>query len=137
MADTRRYGLHVTRHCTERYIERVEPDLSPHEALLKVLRLVRECAEIVEARPDWIANDHGADFYLVVTDSIVFPVEKGNIITCLTRAGVGEGVREHRRIKRRGKRQRSRRQKLIERASRTRRERKYEDRHRSPEDVAA
>lgn len=120
----------LSRHCVERYLERVKPALSFGQAVEDLQGLLSRCASLAE-RPGWIrpeqdeARQGEICRWLLLSDDIALPVVRSSngrmdvIVTCLARGHIGEAARE-RRAQRRSWRSEIRR---LDRQTGSRRER--------------
>ena len=123
--------LRITLHALERYIERVRPGFTRREAHKDLKALLAVAAP--SGRPEWCRGDIPTDTWLVVADSIAFPIHGGAVVTVMTRGGLTDSERAARNVHKSRKRKRHRFAKVREKSSRLRRERKYDDRHRAPD----
>lgn len=94
----------MTPHAAQRFEERVRPGLEFKAASIELCRLVREFGERVEV-PAWLGHlEPWPGCYLVqIADGIVVVVRDPEeprmlpqAVTVLTRAGIGDSVREQR-----------------------------------------
>lgn len=92
--------FYLTDHAVDRYIERVKPMLSVAQAREELRRML-PMATIDRAGPDWCSDPGHADSFVLLSDGIVFPLYRGRLISCLTRAEVGAELRMVRREERR------------------------------------
>lgn len=123
-----------TRHALERYVERVKPAYTVAHAHYELAQLLPQ-ADRLAAMPGWAehrsqdnAEVYETDAFLVLCDSILFPVFDGYVMTTLVRGAMGPVVREARSRARRSRHGRHRAQKLSERSGVRRRARKSEGR---------
>lgn len=84
--------LHLCRHAVERYQERVRPALGLAQVLSELDRVLRH-ATVTRERPEWATGSNAATEWVVLTDSICFPVVGADLVTCLTRGEFGSKVR--------------------------------------------
>ena len=79
----------VSTHAVARYVERVKPAFTHAHALYELARLLPQ-AEITEIAPwrEWNPEEE-TDFWLVLCDSIAFPVRDGVVRTCVPRGNFG------------------------------------------------
>lgn len=101
--------LFIIEHAVERYQERVKPALDRPQALAE-LRQLLPSATLTSSRPSWVISGapRPRPEWVVLTDSIVFPVMRGALVTCLTRGEVGTEMRLEHRRERRERRERDR-----------------------------
>ena len=88
-------AVEISHHAVERFRERVRPTLSVEQAEDELARLLAEYGEWVDGPPDWHFEHPHADGWLMLGDSIVFPVAGGLVITCICRAGYAAGARRN------------------------------------------
>lgn len=84
--------LHLCRHAAERYQERVRPALGFAQVLVELDTVLRH-STITSDRPEWATGSTGAREWVVVNESICFPILHGKMVTCLTRNEFGGKVR--------------------------------------------
>lgn len=87
-----RHQVILTRHAVERYIERVKPMLDYEQALDELARLLK-MADWGAPAPTWAQTRRDATGWVVIADSIAFPVVTNRLMTCLTRGEVGAELR--------------------------------------------
>lgn len=119
--------VEISRHAIRRYIERVRPACSFVQAHTELRHLLPQ-ADYVEAMPAWASfhpeSDQTADGFLVLCDSIVFPVIDGCVPTALARGTFPPTVREARSGERKRRRQRNRATRISRNSGVVRRQRK-------------
>lgn len=120
----------VTKHALGRYIERVKPAYTLKHAHYELAQLLPQ-ADCFDVMPEWAehrnhdnAEVYETDAFLVLCDSIIFPIFDGFAMTTLVRGSMGPVVREARSRARRSRHGRHRAEKLSERSGVRRRARK-------------
>lgn len=83
--------LRVTSHAVERYIERVKPHFT-YEQAVEELERVLPFADMTRDLP-WTGISNGEQDCWAALDGIAFPVVRGVLTTCVSRASVGAQVR--------------------------------------------
>ena len=96
--------IHVSDHAVERYVDRVKPCLTPEQAREEMTRLLEHVCGFSDQPPVWHTSEEPFEVYAIVTDGIAFGIKHGIAVTCITRGGVGEEVREYRNQRRRNRR---------------------------------
>lgn len=84
--------LHLCRHAAERYQERVRPALGFAQVLAELDAVLRQ-STITGERPEWAVGSMGAREWVVVNESICFPILNRKMVTCLTRNEFGGRAR--------------------------------------------
>ena len=115
----------VSRHAIERYIERVKPAFSYGHALYELARLLPQ-AEVHRGVPCWLGENpaEDTDFYLVLCDSVAFPVRGSLATTCIARGTFGPVQRAVRSQHNKWRRRHVRAQEQKQRSQGARRQRK-------------
>ena len=116
--------VRICHHAIDRYIERVKPAYTPQHAHWELVQLLPQAVR-VDGPLGWgslTEEEHERDCYLVLADSIAFPVFGGVVITTVSRGQFtkARAERDQRRRERRATQMRQRH----ENDARMRRERK-------------
>lgn len=83
----------ISDHAVERYGERVKPTLSKTQVVAEIPGMVA-LGELQRRIPTWAARtSERADEWIVIGDSIAFPVLGDILVTCITRSEVGAEIR--------------------------------------------
>lgn len=99
--------IRVTDHAIERYVDRVKPCLTIDQAREEVRRLFETVVGFSKAPPYWHAQGRERtpfELYAMVGDGIAFGIKDGLAITCLTRGGYSDEVREAQNTRKAAKR---------------------------------
>lgn len=103
VADMRVQDLQLTTHAVERYHERLCPGLRLADARKRLELLILEHGQLVQAPPEWIANqhDHRERLWLMLGEDVALPVTRsGWVVSCLARGGLSPTVRQRRKYRR-------------------------------------
>lgn len=124
----------VSGHAIDRYVERVKPAYTPKHAHWELARLLPQ-AEFTDQAPVWAepttysrTERYDNDGFLVLCDSLAFPVSSGIVMTTMTKGSMAPVAREARSGARKRRQQRHRAMKLSERSAVRRRQYKSQGR---------
>ncbi len=97
--------VHLSSHARARFHERVRPGLDYRAAVRELERLIADFSQVSAERPDWLGewiHEEPAEAWLVLTDDIALPLwtntgghKRWAATSCLTRAGLAPGERDH------------------------------------------